>query len=224
MAQLEPEQLDLLCWMVERERDVPRDRRFWLLIETVSGSTLQGGAGQGGAEVAAQDVKELAYAGLLRRDGKTYYVRTEGRNACAEWLLSKGAPLERVESEVRRLLDTDALQADYGKAYELWAEAESLLWREDSTAELTTLGHKAREAMQEFATAMVARSQPPDVDPDPAHVKRRLGAVIALLIPEIGVAHGDLLKALGRYAEATMDLIQRQVHGGQKEGMAACME
>ena len=31
---------------------------------------------------------------------------------------------------------------------------------------------------------------------------------------------GDLLKALGGYSEALMDLIQRQEHGGQKEGHA----
>jgi hypothetical protein len=72
--------------------------------------------------------------------------------------------------------------------------------------------------MQEFATALLERYGPVDADPDPAHVNRRLGAVIAQYLRQLGEARVVLLKALGDYSEATMKIIQRQEHGGQKEG------
>jgi hypothetical protein len=205
--------------MVEAERDVPRDKRFWLLLETLGGAYLQGPETKW--EVVGADVKDLARAGLLRREGdQSYRVTPEGRDAYAEWQLAQGAPMERVEQQARRLLDSDSFRSAYGGAYRLWAEAEELLWREDSEAELTTIGHKAREAMQAFATEVVARYEPPDIDPDPAHVNRRLGALIAAQLPALGEARGELLKALGDYSEATIDVIQRQEHGKHKRGSA----
>jgi hypothetical protein len=74
--------------------------------------------------------------------------------------------------------------------------------------------------MQEFATEAVERYDPPDVESNPALVNRRLGAIIAMFLPQLGAARSDLLKALGAYSEATMDVIQRQEHGGQKERQA----
>ena len=49
-------------------------------------------------------------------------------------------------------------------------------------------------------------------------MNKRLGAVIAKLLPRLGEARGDLLKALGDYSEAALDLVQRQEHGALREG------
>ena len=51
--------------------------------------------------------------------------------------------------------------------------------------DLTTVGHKGREAMQEFVRALVEKYGPVDADPNPAHVNRRLGAVIAHYLPSL---------------------------------------
>ena len=48
------------------------------------------------------------------------------------------------------------------------AQAQALLWGADSEQELTTVGHKAREAVQAFAAELVDRYKPAASDPDPA--------------------------------------------------------
>jgi hypothetical protein len=218
---LEPEHEDLLARLVEASRDVPRENQEWFMTDLMGGAKLQGPDGL--HDVIADDVYYLRDAGLLRRidsdrdwlafriapAGLTYYARMKQRN---------GEPLERQEAEVHRFLNGQAFRAAYPLAFARWAEAETLLWGADSEREFTTVGHKAREAMQEFATEVVQRYQPADVDLNPTAVNRRLGAVIAMLLPSLGDARATLLKALGDYSEATLRVIQRQEHGGQKEG------
>ena len=120
------------------------------------------------------------------------------------------------EADARRLLESSDFRQAYSSAFARWAEAGQAL-RSSSDTELTTVGHKAREAMQTFATELLQRYDVADEDANPALIKKRLGAVIAKFLPELGEARAGLLKALGDYAEAAMDLIQRQEHGGQKE-------
>jgi hypothetical protein len=74
--------------------------------------------------------------------------------------------------------------------------------------------------MQAFATAMVDEHQPSNVDPNPAHARKRLGAVIAASRSQLGDARRSALEALGDLWEATDALTQRQEHGAQKEGEA----
>jgi hypothetical protein len=224
-AELEPEQEQLLAELVESERDVPRDQREWWVASMAGGDILIGPWGQ--REVPLPDVYELEYAGLLRRlpnGDNNFVISPQGRSHYAERRHHDGAPAERVEVELRRFLDDRAFRAAYPAASGLWSDAEALLWPADSDRELTTIGHKAREAMQMFATEVVERYKPPQVDPDPANVKRRLGAVIAMFLLSLGEARADLLKALGYYSEATMEVIQRQEHGGQKEAQALTWE
>jgi hypothetical protein len=216
---LEPEQEQLLAEMVEAERGVPRDQREWWVASMAAGDLLIGPWGQ--REIIHSDLYELEVNGLVRRlptGDANYVVSPQGRAHYAEARQQTSDPTERVEGEVRRLLDDGAFRTVYSAAYERWAEAEALLWRADSDRELTTVGHKAREAVQQFATTLVDRFHPPEVDPDPAHVNRRIGAVIALLSHQVGDARGALLNVLGDHSKATMKLTQRQEHGGQKEG------
>jgi hypothetical protein len=84
--------------------------------------------------------------------------------------------------------------------------------------ELTTIGHKLREAIQEFATALVERFEIRDTDPDPAHTVARLKAVIARADPKPARAPRRMLEALVVYRGEVNDVLQRQEHGAQKEG------
>ncbi len=205
--------------MVEAARDAPRDQREWFLMILAQADILGGPWGQ--REVLRTDVYELEHAGLLRRlpeGDNNYVISPQGRSHYAERRHHEGEPAERAEVQLRRFLDAQAFHAEYPASYMLWSEAEALLWSADSARELTTIGHKAREAMQTFATEVVERYGPSNVDADPAHVNRRLGAVIEMRLPALGDARAGLLKAVGDYSEATMGVIQRQAHGGQKEG------
>jgi len=75
--------------------------------------------------------------------------------------------------------------------------------------------------MQAFATEALALYAPPGpVEQDPAFVKKRLGAIIAMMRPQLGERRRTFLERLGNYEEALLDLIQRQEHGAQKDGEA----
>lgn len=218
---LDPEQEELLADLVESARDVPREEQEWILLSFQGGSLVQGPSGRG--NIVAADLEALAHAGAVRargRKGNIYVLTPEGRAHYATMKQRQGEPMARQEDETRRLLDSEAFRSAYPDAHARWTEAEALLWSAQSEREFTTVGHKCREAMQEFATELVARYQPSEVDPDPAKVDRRLGAVIAMFLPSLGESRAALLMALGDYSEATTRMIQRQVHGGQKEGHA----
>jgi hypothetical protein len=219
---LEPEQDELLARMVEGARSVPRADREWLLMSYGGGSFLQG-PGIGRADVPDGDVYMLERAGYIhavryspRDSNPTFVITPEGRDRYAK---TRGRePVARQEGELRRFLDGETFRAGYPEAYAKWTEADALLWRADSEREFTTVGHKVREALQHFATEAVDRYRPSEVETNPALVNKRLGAVIAKLLPGLGDARGDLLKALGDYSEAALNLTQRQEHGAMKEG------
>jgi hypothetical protein len=218
-VQLEPEQEQLFMEMAEATLAAPRNQRQWTVFELAVGEVLSGPEGQ--HPVIGTDVEQLAYVGLLRLvsvSPATYILPPEAITAYAEMKASQGAPSERVEAEVRRFLDSEAFRAAYPEAYRLWSDAERRLWAADSESELTMIGLRAREAMQAFATEVVARYQPPDPDPDITKTDRRLGAVIAMFLPALGEKRAAHLKALGTYSVATAALAQRLTHAGQKEG------
>ena len=218
---LEPEHEELLASIVEAARDLPREEQAWYVSQNFGGATLHGpGTDQ---RVVADDVYYLRDAGLLRatshdKHGFAFRVAPAGLRYYARMKQRDGGSMQRQEAEVQRFLNGEAFRTAYPLAFARWTEAEALLWSADSEREFTTVGHKAREAMQEFATEVVQRYQPANADANPTAVNRRLGAVIAMLLPSLGEARATLLKALGDYSEATLGVIQRQEHGGQKEG------
>jgi hypothetical protein len=222
VVSLEPEQEQMLARMVEAGREVDRSEREWLLVNFGQGSVLMG-PGFEKEEVPEGDVRMLEHAGSItpirysKNDmNPTYVVTPAGLEHYTE--MREDEPAARQESEVHRFLDSEIFKAECPKAYAKWAEADELLWRSDSGKEFTTIGHKIREALQEFATEMVTRYEPPHVEANIALVNRRVGAVIAMLESELGEARASHLRALGDYSEATLGLVQRQEHGGQKEG------
>jgi hypothetical protein len=140
--------------------------------------------------------------------GHAYYAAMKRREA---------QPLERQEAELRRFVNGDAFRARYPAAYAKWAEAERLLWSADSDRELSTVGHKVREASHEFALALVDEHDPPNVDPDVTTVKNRIASVIDLYRPLFGRTKAAFLDALLEYWNKSVDLIQRQEHNRDLE-------
>ena len=218
---LEPEQEDLLARMVEGAREVPRSEREWLLMSYAGGALFEG-PGIGREDGLEGDVRMLERAGLIsairfsRRDGNPTFVLTP--EALEHYAATRESePVARQESELRRFLDSGVFKAAYPSAYAKWSEADALLWRADSEREFTTIGHKGREALQEFASEVMARYAPSNPEVNAALVNKRLGAVTAMFVPRLGESRAALLKALGNYSEATLSIVQRQEHGAQKE-------
>jgi hypothetical protein len=71
--------------------------------------------------------------------------------------------------------------------------------------------------MQVFATTLVERFRPPNVDQDKQHDRARLKAVLVHHREQIGETEGEFLDALNAYWGALSTLVQRQEHGAQRE-------
>jgi hypothetical protein len=218
---MEPEQEQLLADMVEAARKVPRHEQQWHLGgEYLASNELAGPWGT--RPVLTADVDALREAGLLEDRhlnylyGDDYIISAKGYKYYAAMKERDGQPLDRTENETRRLLASEGFQEAYPGAYERWADAEKLLWSATSERELSTIGHKVREATQLFATALIERYQSHLVEADPARTKNRLRAVIEQHRAALGARRAALLDALIVYWEATIDAIQRQEHGEQK--------
>src|SRR4051794_20806566 len=169
---LDREQEELLSRLVEQARSVPRAQLedFFLvgianLIHGPNTWTLQVGP------QTANDLELLASEGLIRFSirGKGvdhFFVTPTGYRYDQELKRAAGEPVAVVEQEIRRYLDADTFRSRYPEAYARWSEATDLLWGADSERELTTIGHKTREAVQTFATTLLERHQITDADPD----------------------------------------------------------
>jgi hypothetical protein len=131
-------------------------------------------------------------------------------------------PVENMEAGMRRFLDQQPFQDTYPSAYQKWAQSERLLWGGDSQDQLTAIGHHCREAMQEFATALVTLREVKGVNPNPASTIARLQAVIRADVG--GETLPPFLEVLVAYWGTVSDLAQRQEHGAQREGRALTWE
>jgi hypothetical protein len=147
-----------------------------------------------------------------------FYVSPEGFQHYEEAKRANGEPVETIEDDVRRFLDGNVFRSSFPDAYKLWSEAADLLWGADSAQQLTTIGHKTREAMQECANALVQRHHPPNVESDPAKTINRAAGVIGAVIEangaQLGEARTELLKGLVGYWRGVNAIVQRQEHSG----------
>ena len=137
----------------------------------------------------------------------------------AQWLReSTGDPVQRVTDEIRGYVASEDFKSHYKNAYAKWAQAEAHLWGEDSDQQLTTIGHLCREALQEFATALVDHHNPPSTNTDKTKTIDRMRAVLNCCSDQLGGTVAPFLDALLVFWGTVSDLVQRQEHGAQKEG------
>jgi hypothetical protein len=144
------------------------------------------------------------------------FVELNGRGR--EQARANTEPFAHIMAENRRLIASKKFAEAFPKVFEPWADAEKLLFAEDTEAQLTTVGHKVREAAQAFATSMIAAYGADEPVADVKAVKKRLGAVIAYNLTRLGPTHQKVLENIGNLWESTVDLIERQEHAAQKEG------
>lgn len=224
---LEPEQVELLVQLVEAERGVPREQRQRFAVARSVGAPgvqlLHPGWKPLDRRVPEVDLETLASAGLLLpgyspRGDSLYSVTPGGYDFYSEVMASQGEPEERVEARVRTYFESGPFRSRHPAAYKRWVDAEALLWAEDTDRNLTTVGHLCREALQEFASSLVAVTRATNVERDPAKTVARVRAVIEARRSSVGTAVTDFLSALLGYWGTVSDLAQRQEHGAQKEG------
>jgi hypothetical protein len=123
-----------------------------------------------------------------------------------------------VEADVEVHLRSTGFIERFPDAFQRWSEADDLLRRSTHEQDLTTIGHKAREAMQRFASALVDRYRPPDVEADIAKTINRMKAAVDVAAPDASSRRRAVLDALFELWKATNDLVQRQEHADQKAG------
>ncbi len=174
---LDEPQIALLCELVEASRRLPTDRREEFIAFHVTGADPRIPVRHGGFPgdhywAHPQDLEVLRQADLITVTNANenlliFFVNPRGFRHYEHIKRSTGAPVERVEGEVRRHLASEQFQQAYTVAYAKWAKAEALLWGADSADHLSAIGHHCREAMQDFATAVVERYQPTEVSTNP---------------------------------------------------------
>jgi hypothetical protein len=222
---LEPEQQGLLGTLVEASRaQSGAERSPFYFDETLSHGDLIDHPGliPRPMQVSGGDLKLLLRTPLLALSSTgagsvEFLVTPEGFAYYREWKSLTEQPLERVATEVRSYFDQAGFASEFGAAYARWAQAESLLWGDDSQRDLTTIGHLCREAMQAFATALVDRFAPGDAPGEPAKTKSRMEAVLKARASALGETEAAFLEALHVYWCALDELVQRQEHGAQRE-------
>jgi hypothetical protein len=228
---LRPEQEDLLVTLVEAERNLPRGEREQFIFFPSMGDPALAHGGLPGREVPVYlgDLNILSNAGLLDEtwtpSGARLFDITPTGFAVYEAIKQRsGAPVQQLEEEIRDYLDADVFQKRYPRAYRKWVEATEKLWSSDSEEQLNSVGNLCREAIQEFATALVERHKPSQVDKDKAHDINRIHAVVDHHRPKLGTRVSQFLDALLSYWRTVSGLVQRQVHGSQNEDRPLVLE
>jgi hypothetical protein len=214
---LERSQQELLADIAEADTRVEDGWKQFLVVGAADGNTLVHPKMEN-RQIDAGDIRTLAEYGLIRQVHTTgtspnYEVRPVGRQYVTWWKRQAGGPMAQVEAEVRRFLDSERFRKRHAAAYTHWAETAKDVWEADTLARLTGIGHACREALELFVTDLVVAQKLADVNRDPQATVDRLRAVMATLALSKTVR--DLLLA---YFGTVWDLVQRQEHGGQKEG------
>lgn len=225
---LEDEQKELFIRIVETMKQISRENRGSMIESSTNDGTglIMPTKKPGQSDIkgfARGDLDILAEEGLLRLEftskGNKRFTLRPISYIYYEWLMKQqGKPVERIEKSVLKYIELDAFKTTYIEAYKKLKLAEEKLWESDSQEHFTTIGHNCREAMQEFADKLyegVFGNE--SVDPKPSTVKR-LREIIEIKGAEKGETVKPFLEALLAYWGTLSDLVQRQEHGGQKEG------
>jgi hypothetical protein len=228
---LDKPQQTLLGILVEAERNIPRYQREPIMFYEMLGpdSINHPGLHNGISEVNKVDLKILENEGLIIiinyfEHGWSFGVKPAGFKYYEEMILREKQPVRAIEREVTEYLESGEFVKKYPKAFEKWQSADLLLWSGGSERNLTTIGHLCREAIQEFMSTMIAEYNLVNDEPENNKTVSRLRAVIASRKNILGESEKEFLDALLSYWRSLNDLIQKQEHDSQKEGVSLIWE
>lgn len=199
-----------------------REREEFSVFRTSAIDLIQGNGVK--MEVLYADVVTLVDAGLVQitnyhshGSGFGFFVPPRGFQFYEELKQHASEPAGQIESDTIRYLNDDRFRDYYPDAYAFWKEASDLLWGADSDRELSTIGHKCREAVQAFATALLEREGITEVTSDATKTRDRLSGVLIRRHDSVGEKTRVLLDRLFEFWIAACDFVQRQEHAGQRE-------
>ena len=223
---LEKDQEELLSTLVEAVRNVPREQRqkFAAIADVGDDLTtiLHPGLTNGEMKAYIGHIEALGNEGLISISHQQYVIYFDvlplGFKLYEHLKQRIRQPLQQVEAHIRNYLNTGYFQQKYPSAYQKWSQAEAILWSSDSVEQSTTIGHFCREAMQEFADIIVKDYNLSEVDNNKAHTVARIRTILESQIVKIDTSIKPFVEALLTYWGTVSDIIQRQEHGGQKEG------
>lgn len=222
---LELEQKELLVSLVEASRNVPRHERKKFFAVQYMGRLNVVHSGLPNNQIPAYigDIEALSKEDLISvnydsKNTPNFDVTPKGFKYYEYLKEQDGESSKRIVSTMKSYLKGDAFKEKYASAYQKWARAESMLWTSDSEKQLTTIGHLCREAMQEFVTALVNYYKLSDAEKDISKTTRRIMAVLKYHADKLGETEKPFIEALFHYWRTVSDIVQRQEHGGQKEG------
>lgn len=223
---IEPEQKKLLIGFVEAERKISREERQKFFVSNPIGPPgvvlIHPGLPKDFPRVFEGDIETLESVELIsisyERGVKCFFVTPKGFQFYEQLVQESGSAVERIQSSIKGYLEAKSFKERYPLAYEKWCKAEEMLWRSDTEASFTTIGHLTREAMQEFADALVRLCKTEDIPMDKAKTVARIRAVLSTKYEQIGDTEKSFLDALLAYWGTVSDLVQRQEHGSTKEG------
>ena len=221
----EEEQEQLFCTIVEAARNVPREKRqeFSIARDTEGAYLQHPGLPEGEIKFYSPDLQILSGYGLISITDSNRYgiaridVHPRGYLYYKYLKERSGEPVEHIEEAVRRCIDSHDFQKEYPKAYEKWAEAENLLWKTDTSKQLTTIGHKCRETIQEFMDILYTQIKPPGEQIPKVSTKKRLKKIIEAKSKQLGKTEKKFLNLLHDYWDVVNDLVQKQEHEAQIE-------
>jgi hypothetical protein len=116
---------------------------------------------------------------------------------------------------VRSYFAADQFAKRYPAAHARWLEAERLLWAADAGTAFTTIGHLCREAIQETLDVLAVAEGVASVG-EKSKTIARLRAILEKR--PAGETASQMAEALMAYVGSLSDLVQRQEHGGAREG------
>ena len=221
---LDTEQWHLLTTLVEATRRLPQNQREQFAMMEIPGFAnyliRHPALKFGEAQAYPTDVSLLERAGYvliehLSTGSLVVDVTPQGFKAYADFQKSRGSPVARVETRIRRFIDDKTLTEVYPRAIAKWRMAEDLLWKDESPMHATAIGHHCREAMQEFASELLKRFPADGASEDPTKTVDRIRAV--LLRRQRSKSVLTFTSALIAYWGEVSDLAQRQEHGATKE-------
>ena len=218
---LDPEQERALEFLVEASRRADRQPFYGSFpVGSHNIRLAHSGVPRDHPGIYPGDLDMLADAGLVRLEKYPDTVRFDitpaGFRHYGELKSRSAKQGESIPTTTRSYFDTGPFASRHARAFAKWQDADRLVWSADSHAQLTTIGHLCREAMQEFATSLVRSASASSAPEEPTKTVARVRA--CLTSRSLVDGSRQLVDSLIGYWGEVAHLSQRQEHGGQKEG------
>lgn len=215
------EQIQLLTAIFEASK--AERREFYAIRHSGGAFIMHPGLPKSDYEVYAPDLQALFDYNLLTvthydsrsGDPSSFDISPLGRHVY-NVAHSQTTPEAAIEADVRQFIDAGPFRSRYSAAYARWSSAAELLWSEDSGDHATDIGHRCREALQEFADILCEGMTIQNDSRKPETVTR-LRAVLTSAAESLGDATKEMLDALLVYWGTVSDLAQRQEHGASRD-------